>query len=219
MAWFGNLFSKKSSAADGLASDSELFGQGQAQKSAANGSQKVSDRKNIRLEQRELLYAVVRETMTRSGLVTSSYKYKVLSLDPQGRHYLVMMDVKQGSQSQTLAMPKIELLLTQEALSRHGIQITGVYWRFSEPNALESNERSTPDTRVKPVAATANPAPVPSVKPMAVDAVDARKTLEKAFNKPREHREAAASAFADTLLLDPEDQVRPLSATKIGTLN
>ena len=204
MAWFGNLFSKKSSAADGLASDSELFGQGQAQKSAANGSQKVSDRKNIRLEQRELLYAVVRETMTRSGLVTSSYKYKVLSLDPQGRHYLVMMDVKQGSQSQTLAMPKIELLLTQEALSRHGIQITGVYWRFSEPNALESNERSTPDTRVKP---------------MAVDAVDARKTLEKAFNKPREHREAAASAFADTLLLDPEDQVRPLSATKIGTLN
>lgn len=217
MAWFGNWFSKKSDAAGGYSSDAGLLEQAQTAKSAPAGSRSPAVRKNTRLEQRELLYAVVRETMVRLGLITSSYKYKVLSLDPHGRQYLIMMDLKQDMQSQAPLMSKIEQLLTQEALSRHSIQITAVYWRFSEHKALVDNELSTPDTKVKPAAVVA--APVTSVKPTALEPLDARKELEKVLNKSREHREAASSAFPDTLLLDHEEREFPLSATQLGTLS
>ena len=214
MAWFGNWFSKKSAAPGGLASDSELFDQAQTAKSAAAGSRNPAGRKSARLEQRELLYAVVRETMARLGLITTSYKYKVLSLDPQGRQYLIMMDLKQDTQSQAPLMSKIERLLTQEALSRHGIEITGVYWRLTEHKALDDPKLPTPDTSLKPT-----PAPTP-VKPRPVEPVTAKKALEMALSKPREHREAAPSAFPDTMLLDHEERELPLplSATQIGAL-
>ncbi len=212
MAWFGNWFSKKRAAAGGFASDSELFDQAHAAKLATAGSRNPAGRKSQRLEQRELLYAVVRETMARLGLITSSYKYKVLSLDPQGRQYLIMMDIKQDTQRQAPLMSKIEQLLTQEAQSRHGIQITGVYWRLSEHTALADNELPMPNTSVKPIA---TPAPA---KPNPVEPVDPRKALEKSLNKPREHRAAAPTAFQDTLVLDPEERELPLSSTQLGAL-
>jgi hypothetical protein len=220
MVWFGNWFSKKRAAAGGFASDSELFDQAHAAKSATAGSRNPAGRKSQRLEQRELLYAVVRETMARLGLITSSYKYKVLSLDTQGRQYLIMMDFKKDMQSQAPLMSEIEHLLTQEAHSRHGIQITGLYWRFSDYKPLDGHEPATHGAKVKPAAvAAATPAPINPVKPIAPEPVDARKALEKVLDKPREQREAAPSAFPDTQLIDHEERVFPLSATQLGTLN
>lgn len=212
MAWFSNWFSKKISTADGFPSDSELLDQGQTAKSAATGSHNAAKRKTMRMEQRELLYGVVRETMTRLGLITTSYKYKVLSLDPQGRQYLIMMDIKQDKQNHVPFMSKIEHLLTQESLSRHGIQIAGVYWRFSENKALAENALLKPDISVKPA-----PTPIPE-KPPAGDSIEAKKALEKVLHKSREHREAAQSAFPDTLVFDPEERAVPLSNTQHGTL-
>jgi hypothetical protein len=220
MAWFSNWFSKKSAAAGGFAPDSELLDQAHAAKSVAAAVHTPAGRKSQRMEQRELLYAVVRDTMARLGLITSSYKYKVLSLDPHGRQYMIMMDIKQDIQSQAPLMSKIERLLTQEAQLRHSIQITAVYWRYGDHKALVDHELPTPDTRVKPAAiVTATPAPVTAVKPTVVEPLDARKALEKVLSKPREHREAAPSAFPDTLLVDHEEREFPLSATQLGTLN
>jgi hypothetical protein len=45
------------------------------------------------LESRKLLYAEVRESMTRAGILSSSYKFKVLSLDSRSDQYLIMMDL------------------------------------------------------------------------------------------------------------------------------
>ena len=224
MAWFGNWFSKQGAAAGGLAADSEFFDPAQAVKSATAGSLNASARKSARMEQRELLYTVVRETMVRVGLITSGYKYKVLSLDPQGRQYLIMMDIKPDLHSQSAMLSKIEHLLTQEALARHDIQITGVYWRCTEHKVLDEPKLPAPDARVKPTAvAAATSAPVPAVtplKPTPVEPTDAKKALEKAFSRPRVQRsEAAASAFPDTLLLDHEEREFPLSATQLGTWN
>ncbi len=156
----------------------------------------------MRLEQRELLYAVMRETMARLGVITPNYKYKVLSLDPQGRQYLVMMDVKQDVQSQARLMSQIESQLTQEAKAKHDILITGIYWRFNDNKALADAESPSP----------------PLVKPNPVEPVDPRKALEKSLNKPREHRAAAPTAFQDTLVLDREERELPLSGTQLGAL-
>ena len=35
--------------------------------------------------------------MTRAGILSSGYKFKVLSLDPRGRQYLIMMDLTDQS--------------------------------------------------------------------------------------------------------------------------
>ena len=50
-------------------------------------------RKSVRLGQRELLYRAVRDVMIRAGVLVASYRFKVLSLDAQGRQYLIMMDL------------------------------------------------------------------------------------------------------------------------------
>ena len=99
-----------------------------------------------------LFRSVVRETMTRLGLITNSYKYKVLSLDPQGRQYLIMIDLKQEVQSQFRLIAQIESLLTQEAKARHDITVTGIYWRFNENKMPLENEALSPDTGSKTVA-------------------------------------------------------------------
>ncbi len=215
MAWFSNWFSKKNIGSDGFGSDSELFDRIPTEKSAAHGHRKTpggpnhhkhaesktSDRKSMRLEQRELLYAVVREVMARLGVISPNYKYKVLSLDPQGRQYLVMMDMKHDLQSQSQLMSQIERLLAQEAKARHDILVTGIYWRFNEGKALAEAE-----------------APPPSpLKPSLADPVDARTALENSLNKPRDHRAGAPTAFQDTLPLDPDELESPLSGTQLGT--
>ena len=53
----------------------------------------AANRKGERLERRELLYTVVRESLTAAGILSASYKFKVLSLDSRGRQYLIMMDI------------------------------------------------------------------------------------------------------------------------------
>ena len=58
------------------------------------------------MARRELLYAVVREAMVRAGVLSSSYKFKVLSLDPRGRQFLVMVDLAHGAGSDTTAWPR-----------------------------------------------------------------------------------------------------------------
>ena len=57
---------------------------------AAGNPPGAANRKHERLERRELLYAVVREAMIQGRVLSSSYKFKVLSLDARGRQYLMM---------------------------------------------------------------------------------------------------------------------------------
>jgi hypothetical protein len=92
-----------------------------------------ADRKSLRLERRELLYAVVRESMSRIGILSSSYKFKVLSLDPRGRQYMIMMDLQPDLAVDPRRLGEIESVVTQNAKARHDIVVTAVYWRINEP--------------------------------------------------------------------------------------
>jgi hypothetical protein len=40
---------------------------------------------------REQLYVVIRDAMTRAGVLSASYKFKVLSLDQPGENFMVML--------------------------------------------------------------------------------------------------------------------------------
>ncbi|HSV82208.1 MAG TPA: hypothetical protein VLK85_23695 [Ramlibacter sp.] len=89
-------------------------------------------RKQERKARRELLYAVVREAMVRGGVLSSTYKFKVLSLDSVGNQFLVMMDLARAANSDCAHLSMLEAMIAQSAKSRHDIQVTAVYWRLND---------------------------------------------------------------------------------------
>jgi hypothetical protein len=128
---------------------------------ASNGQ--PANRKNERMARRELLYTVVRESMMRAGVLSASYKFKVLSLDPRGRQFLVMVDLARDYAGETARLAEIEAMVAQGAKSRHDIVVTAVYWRTNEHVAVG-------DPALRPVAAAASSQPVAlDSQPVALD--------------------------------------------------
>lgn len=134
-----------------------------------------ANRKSERMARRELLYAVVREAMVRSGVLSGSYKFKVLSLDARGRQFLIMMDLAREFGSETGRLAEIEALIAQGAKARHDIVVTAVYWRMNEHVAVGRPERRMPSPRralsdsapmpLEPLPAASQPAPLAAAVP------------------------------------------------------
>ena len=99
-------------------------------------SAESSKRKADRAARRELLYAVVREAMVRAGVLSASYKFKVLSLDTEGRQFLIMIDLARGAAGDAGHLAEIEALIAQSAKARHDLAVTAVYWRLNDPAAV-----------------------------------------------------------------------------------
>jgi hypothetical protein len=108
------------------------------------------------MERRELLYALVREAMVRAGVLSSSYKFKVLSLDPRGGQFMVMVDLARGAASDTTRLAEIEAMIAQSAKARYDILVSAVYWRANEHVAIGD---PTHFTSQKPLIS--QPAPLP----------------------------------------------------------
>jgi len=208
----------------------------------------VSSRKTERLERRELLYSVVRECMMRAGVLSASYKFKVLSLDPRGRQYLIMMDLANKSVGDSGRMAEIEALIAQQAKARHEILVTAVYWRVNDhvtvgltrqrPAAHQPLVPVTPEPvgeAVKPVSVVvpfSSPKSTPRYEPLQADEVAAfRKAMAQSVDSPvpvadpgkvvQPIRQAAAKQadFEDTELVEPGSPRSPLSTTQYGDLN
>lgn len=192
-----------------------------------------ANRKSERLERRELLYVVVRESMTRAGLLSSSYKFKVLSLDSRGRQYLIMMDMARQNISDSQRLSDVEIHIAKVAKSRHDILVTAVYWRVNE-QVTAGLARSMPSV-VAPAAAMAAPpvavvptqAPPTRYEPLQPDEVAAFKQALASIppvaglSAPGEivrsgRRNPAPPVFQDT---EMDDRNSPLSGTQYGELN
>lgn len=88
------------------------------------------DRKVKRHARREQLYVAIREAMTRAGVLSASYKFKVLSLDQHGNEFLVMMDLATAYAGTPERLGEIEALIVQNAKARFEITVQAVYWRM-----------------------------------------------------------------------------------------
>ena len=107
---------------------------------------------------RDKLYSVVRECMTRAGVLSVSYKFKVLSLDRRGTRFLVMVDVARSAGGDTARLSEIEAMMAQTCKARHGIQVSAVYWRMHDHVAVGVPQRmATP--KAAPTAAPTRPRP------------------------------------------------------------
>lgn len=202
----------------------------------------AGNRKTERLERRELVYGVVRDAMTRAGLLAASYKFKVLSLDVAGLQYLIMMDLANRSAGETGRLAEIEALMAQSAKMRHGIHVTAVYWRVNEhvtaglspilpsgvPQAPGKAPEHHPRTSATPLVSVKQAA---SYQPLQQDEVAA---FKRALASATPAVPLAASGeimtsgrrnptppveFEDTQLVSPDDRSSPLSGTQYGDLN
>jgi hypothetical protein len=214
----------------------------------AGPSGAATGRKSERNERREQLYEVVRDAMTRAGVLTASYKFKVLSLDSRGANYLVMMDLSSQAADEIERLAEIEALIAQNAKSRHEILVSAVYWRLNEHvTAGLTVKRTTGGAAVPPVLTlTAVLVPGPAVALAAAPAevrpsaasksMDVKELLnfKNAFAATALSAPLAASgeilksgrrnaqkqpAFANTELLDFEDRASPLGVTQYGDLS
>ena len=90
----------------------------------------ISPRRGRRVLRREQLFSVVRESLIRAGVLSTSYDFKVLALDTSGDGFLVLVDLALPAD----AMPdeyllEIERWIQQSAKTRHEMDIRSVYWR------------------------------------------------------------------------------------------
>jgi hypothetical protein len=90
----------------------------------------ISPRRGRRILRREQLFSVVRESLIRAGILSSSYEFKVLALDSNGDAFLVLIDLALPAE----AMPdeyllEIERWIQQSARKRHSMKVPSVYWR------------------------------------------------------------------------------------------
>ncbi len=182
-----------------------------------------------------MLYSVVREAMIKAGVLSSTYKFKVLSLDSRGRQYLIMMDMARQYAGETSRLAEIEGLIAQHAKARHDILVTAVYWRINEHvTAGLSRVSATPHVPVplvkKPteaIAPVSAPAPKPGYEPLHPEEVEAFKQALASSATPTplvspgeivksgRRNPAPMPTFEDTEL---DDRPSPLSGTQYGDL-
>jgi hypothetical protein len=90
----------------------------------------ISPRRGRRLLRREQLFGVVRESLIRGGVLSTSYSFKVLNLDSNGDSFIVLVDLALPAQSlPDEFLLEIERWVQQSAKARHTMDVRAMYWR------------------------------------------------------------------------------------------
>lgn len=99
--------------------------------------QRRQQRKADRMGRREALFGIVRESMLRAGILSSAYKFKVLSIDQKGRHFLVLLDLSLDlARSEPASrLLEIEKMIVENAQNRVQVTVQAVYWRHYQAAA------------------------------------------------------------------------------------
>ncbi|MES3004454.1 MAG: hypothetical protein V4787_27430 [Pseudomonadota bacterium] len=132
----------------------------------AESNAQPANRKNERMARRELLYNVVRAAMMRAGILSASYKFKVLSLDGRGRQFLVMIDLARDQAGEIGKLAEIEALIAQGAKTRHDIVVTAVYWRTNDHVAIGEPQHAVAMADSQPAPLEPVPQEPPAAAPL-----------------------------------------------------
>lgn len=124
-----------------------------------SGAASPEDRRKVqRQARREQMYVAIREAMTRAGVLSASYRFKVLSLDAGADEFLAMMDLQWVAGDAPPQLGAIESLIVQSARLRFDITVSAVYWRVHEVASISKPSRpaDTPPS-ARPMAARFEP--------------------------------------------------------------
>ena len=193
----------------------------------------ISPRRGRRILRREQLYSVVRESLIRAGVLSTSYEFKVLALDANGDGFLVLMDLALPAE----AIPdeyllEIERWIQTSARSRHSMEVEAVYWRRRATHdqrgmalkaAVEAQtRRETRSTEERPTAIPPVERPPQHVRtqPVARDEVEAfrRALASPAIPKPPSDAPAPGRAQPAEFAQELDSDFAALSATQYAKL-
>ena len=150
--WFSGKSRQVSSVGDLRAKQAmvsrEKFLATSPQRPAPEPGSQEHKRKLERYARREQLYVAIREAMTRAGILSASYKFKVLSLDRRDSEFLVMMDLGAALGDLSVKTGEIETLVVHNAKARFDITVSAVYCRLSEIIAASKLPRYSPEDSI-----------------------------------------------------------------------
>lgn len=194
----------------------------------------VPSRRTERSARRELLFTVVRECMNRAGVLSASYKFKVLSLDSRGRQFLVMVDLPGAQLKSADRLAEIEAMVAQAAKARHDIGVRAVYWRQNDHVAVglaapgeqsakpapEVQPKVAPPKAVEPVQPDPVQGTLAGYEPIGVEEVTAFRqalaTGSKPVKQPGPQSYTLLTGFENTEIRDEPPQA--LSTSQYGEL-
>jgi hypothetical protein len=175
---------------------------------ATDSTNRSEERKAKRQMRREQLYSAIRQAMTRAGVLSASFKFKVLSLDQRGDQFLVKIDVLSSLGLQEDKLLENEALVIEVAKTQFGILVTAVYWRIdtsAESGKLARAGRSSSPAPLSASTATSlQPAhgqnkPPARYEPIEDDEVAAFKRALATSTAARPAARAAAVPSAQSL--------------------
>ena len=126
-----------------------LFSASKTPSHAATGPETGPVKMNLdeRMEfRREMLYEAIRVTMHAHGILSASYKFRVVRNDKRGHQYLVLVDLstdflhnREGSPERLVA---VGAAIVKNAAARYHLLVSGVYWQVNEQ--IQGFEASRP---------------------------------------------------------------------------
>lgn len=116
-----------------------LFGSKSDSKSAPAGPETAPVKMNLdeRMAfRREMLYEAIKVTLQAHGVLSASYKFRVVRNDKRGHQYLVLMDLSADFLHNREGRPEqlavVAAAIAKNAAARYGILVAGVYWQVNE---------------------------------------------------------------------------------------
>lgn len=95
---------------------------------------------------REMLYEAIRVTMQAHGILSASYKFRVVRNDKRGHQYLVLVDLStdflQNREGSPERLAALGLAIANNAAARYHLVVSGVYWQVNEQ--IQGFEASRP---------------------------------------------------------------------------
>lgn len=85
---------------------------------------------------REMLFDSIRDTMQSQGILSESYRFKVVRADKRGHSFMVMMDLStdfmDSEEGRQRPLTVLAATIGKNALTRYGLGVVAVYWRVNE---------------------------------------------------------------------------------------
>ena len=180
-----------------------------------------------RAGRREQLFALVRENMIRMGVLSSHYKFKVLTLDPAGEQFIVMVDWQPGALGADPVFEKqfeagLQHLLVER---QQGFKVKAVYWRGHVDSGAAASPSAPRATRPTPANAPAAPAALHREEQVSEDEL---KALQAALRQagaspqtvpPAARRATQAPAWQDQPDFEPTINTEGQQGTEFGSLS
>jgi len=126
-----------------------LFTPGKPAKSEPAGPETAPVRMNLeeRMEfRREMLYEAIKVTMEAHGILSASYRFRVVRNDRRGHMYSVLMDLStdflHNREGRPAHLVALGAAIGKNAVARYAILVSSVYWRVNDQ--IQGFETSRP---------------------------------------------------------------------------